>query len=47
MAHKPRKENHDDEGHEEFVPQEVLDGIEDFVEGRVSSKEDIASVLKF
>ncbi|WP_396612206.1 hypothetical protein ACH9L7_02660 [Haloferax sp. S1W] len=47
MAHKPREEDHDDEGHEESVPQEVLDGIEDLVEGRVSSKEEIASVLKF
>lgn len=39
----------DEDGEEPLaeVPEEVLQGIEDIAEGRTSSKEDVADVLKF
>lgn len=47
MVHKFQDGDNDHEDQGEFVPPEVLEAIEDLEEGRISSKEEIASVLKF
>lgn len=37
----------EDESAEQEVPEEVVDGIRDVVEGRLATKEDLADALKF